>query len=237
MVVADPAAELLRLVTEPGDPPPAVADPAAGAAARLLRRRFGLALPPPFAALGDDGDDGGPLRVATAADGPAIAAIKWRAFGASYRGGILADDFLDQRGVVPPPSFWIGRAMVPPSPQHRLLAWGRPGTVLGYADLGPVHPEDADPAHPDAGEVYELYVDPTAQGHGGGRRLLEAAVAWFAGRGLDRVELSTIATNRRARAFYEAAGWQPTGAERHVDVGVVAFDEVRYARSTGVAPP
>ena len=228
MVVADPGAELLRLVTAAGDPPPSVATDAERRAAHLLRHRFGLALPPPF--VGPPGAEE-PIRVATAHDGAAIAAIKWRAFGANYRGGVLADDFLDQRDIVPPASFWVGRAMVPPTRLHRLLVWGRPGTVLGYLDAGPVHPDDADPEAPHAGEVYELYVDPTAQRHGGGARLLEVAERWFADAGLVRAELSTIATNPAAHAFYRAHGWEPTGRVVHVDLGVVVFDEVRFARS------
>ncbi len=232
MVVADPASELLRLVTAPGDPPTDRAEPAALRAAELLRRRFGLALPPPFVALVGDG---GPVRAATAADGPAIAAVKWRTFGRSYRGGVMSDDFLDRRGVVPPASFWIGRAMVPPTRRHRLWVWGPPGVVLGYCDAGPVHPDDADPAHPDAGEVYELYIDPSAQGRGGGARLLATAIEWFEHLGLARAELSTLATNPRAQAFYEASGWERTGAVHHVDLGIVAFDEVRYARAIGAA--
>ena len=227
MVVADPAAELLRLVTDAGDPAPSHATAADVRAAELVRRRFGLALPPPF--VGEPADDE-PIRVATAHDGAAIAAIKWRAFGTSYRGGVLDDAFLDQRDVVPPASFWVGRAMLPPTPDHRLLVWGRPGRAFGYADLGPVHDEDLEPGTSPAGEVYELYVDPTVQGRGGGARLLDAAVGWFGARGLGRAELSTIATNPRAQGFYRAAGWEPTGRVHHVDLGSVAFDEVRFAR-------
>ncbi|QXC63202.1 GNAT family N-acetyltransferase [Aquihabitans sp. G128] len=225
MVIGDPAAELLALVQAPGDPAPDTATPAEQRAAALVRRRFGLALPPPFA--GRPGDE--PVRVAAAVDGAAIAAVKWRTFGTSYRGGVLPDAFLDRREVVPPASFWTGRAMVPPSRLHRLLVWGRPGTVFGYADLGPVHPDDREPGAADAGEVYELYVDPSAQGAGGGSRLLDAAEAWFADRGLARVELTTLATNLRAQAFYAARGWAPTGRVTHVDLGTVAFDEVRFA--------
>lgn len=234
MVIADPAAELLALVTAPGDPPPARAEPAAQRSADLLRRRFGLALPPPFAGAPAAAE---PIRVATGLDGPAIAAVKWRAFGASYRGGVLADDFLDRREVVPPASFWVGRAMVPPSRRHRLLVLGRPGAVFGYLDAGPVHPEDADPAHRDAGEVYELYVDPLAQGGGGGGRLLREAERWFAALGVSRVELSTLATNPAAQGFYEHLGWERTGRVTPVDLGVVAFDEVRYARTVAPEPP
>lgn len=237
MVVADPLAELLRLVTGPGDPPASVADPGSQREAELLRRRFGLALPPPFVTVPAKGDALPLVRTAVAADGGAIAAIKWRAFGVNYRGGVLDDAFLDTRGVVPDASFWTGRAMLAPTRQHRLLAWGRPGTVLGYADIGPVHPEDADPDRPEVGEVYELYVDPQAQGRGGGGALLEAAEGWFVDAGFASAELNTLATNPAAQAFYRSHGWEPTGRVRHVDLASVAFDEVRFGRRLGPTPP
>lgn len=227
MVIADPGADLLRLVREVGEPPKG-ATAAQQREAALLRRRFGLALPPPFlAAVNVEA----PVRVATAQDGPAIAAVKWRAFGASYRGGVLPDAFLDARGVVPPVSFWVGRAMVPPSRRHRLLVWGRPGTVAGYIDVGPVHLEDADPGEPESGEVYELYVDPLAQGSGGGSVLLAAAEDWLRSVGYQRAELSVLDSNARAKAFYVASGWTPSGRLIPVDLGVVAFTEARFART------
>jgi ribosomal protein S18 acetylase RimI-like enzyme len=234
VVLADPSAELLALVTAGGDPPALVADAAGQRRAELIRRRFGLALPPPFAAPTTEGE---PVRVASATDAAAIAAVKWRAFGANYRGGVLSDAFLDRREIVPPVNFWMGRALVPPSRQHRLLVWGRPGTVLGYLDAGPVHPDDADPGQPDAGEVYELYVDPAVQRQGGGLRLLREAEAWFTTLGIERAELSTLATNPAAQAFYRRVGWEPTGRTIHVDLGVVAFDEVRFARRLGAGGP
>ena len=226
MVIAEPSAELLALVTAGGDPAPSVAADDVVRRAMLLRRRFGLSLPLPF--VGPPGADE-PVRVAVAVDGPAVAAVKWRVFGTNYR-GILDDGFLDDRDVVPPPSFWVGRAMLPPSRNHRLFVWGRPGVVYGYADCGPVHPEDADPERPAAGEVYELYVDPVAQGHGGGRRLLAAAEAWFAERSFPAMELSVLAGNEAAQAFYRTAGWGPTGAVKAVDLGVVAFEERRLSK-------
>ena len=108
--------------------------------------------------------------------------------------------------------------------------WGRPGTVFGYLDAGPVHPDDADPSQPESGEVYELYVDPTAQGRGGGGRLLAAGEEWLRSVGFDRAELSTLVTNPAAQAFYVARGWEPTGRIIPMDLGVVAFEEMRFAR-------
>lgn len=245
MVVADPAADLLGLVRSYGDPAPCVAAGDRLARAKLIRRRFGLALPPPFlpvpAAAGGAGHGERtppadrveePIRVATAHDGPAIAAIKWRAFGTSYR-GILDDGFLDARDIVPPATFWTGRAMVPPSRRHRLFVWGRPGSVLGYLDCGPAQRDDDAEPSTRTGEVYELYVDPCRQGDGGGRRLLEAAEAWLAEVGFDRLELSALERNTAAHAFYRRQGWIDTGERIEVDLGIVAFVEARFARDAG----
>ena len=235
MVIADPTAELMHLIRSQADPAPATASKVATAQARLIRRRFGLALPIPFAA--PPGDDE-PVRVATAMDGPAVAAVKWRVFGTNYRGGVLPDTFLDSRDVVPPASFWVGRAMVPPSRRHRLLVWGRPGTVFGYVDCGPAHPDDVTvdrrvgaSGDLEVGEVWELYVDPSAQGRGGGARLLSAASAWLDQVGLTDQELSVLRTKTAAQGFYARQGWEPTGEIRPVDLGVVAFEELRLRRA------
>lgn len=238
MVIADPAAELVRLITAAGDPPPVEASAADGRAAQLLRRRFGLALPPPFAGLPGDAD---PIRSASAVDGPAIACIKFRSFGATYR-GLLDDAFLDGRGVAPPASFWVGRAMVPPSRRHALLVWGRPGSVFGYVDAGPAHPDDLPDADVDAdegappdpsgvGEVYELYLDPVARRRGGGARLLASAEERLAAAGFTDAQLWVLSGNDPARSFYLRQGWVDTGFVRHEDLGVVAFDEVRFVKS------
>lgn len=226
MVIADPSAELLGLIRAAGDPAPSDPQPTDLRSARLLRRRFGLSLPPPF--IGRPGD-AEPVRPAVAADGAAIAAVKWRTFGTSYR-GLLPDGFLDSRGVAPAAGYWAGRAMVPPSRRHSLWVWGRPGTVFGYLDAGPVMRERARGAHDEIGEVFELYVDPSVQGSGGGRALLHTALEHFAAVGFSRAELSTLTTNESAQRFYERDGWTATGAVTTVDLGVVSFDETRYAR-------
>lgn len=243
MVIADPAAELSALVEGLGDPAPNEAPRHVRDRALLIRRRFGLALPPPFVGAPSAEE---PVRVATAFDGAAIAAVKYRTMGTSYRGGILSDRFLDQRGFVPPVAYWVGRAMVPPSRRHRLLVWGRPGTVFGYVECGPAHPDDLEPrtaedttaedatagdAIESVGEIWELYVDPSAQGAGGGGALISAAEEWLDDAGFDQMELSVLATNSAAQGFYRSHGWEWTGRRIPVDLGSVSFEELRFRRA------
>lgn len=80
---------------------------------------------------------------------------------------------------------------------------------------------------PGIAELCELYVDPFFQQTGVGRALM----AFFleeAARQARTVRLWVIRDNARARAFYEAFGFAPTGEERLVEgTGVV---EIRYRR-------
>lgn len=57
------------------------------------------------------------------------------------------------------------------------------------------------------GWFYYLAVDPAWQGHGYGRRMVEAAEAWLAGAGMPKVQLLVRETNQRVLAFYEALGY------------------------------
>lgn len=52
-----------------------------------------------------------------------------------------------------------------------------------------------------------LAVDKAAEGKGVGSALLEACEQWARGRGSDRLTLSALVTNARARALYERKGF------------------------------
>jgi GNAT superfamily N-acetyltransferase len=56
------------------------------------------------------------------------------------------------------------------------------------------------------GSVFALFVDPSHQGHGYGRRLHDTVVEWLWSRGLDRIWLNTQ-PGTRAQLFYEKLGW------------------------------
>ena len=63
----------------------------------------------------------------------------------------------------------------------------------------------------DLRNIWALFVDPSHEGNGHGRRLHDAMVSWMWSQGLERLWLTTDA-NTRAHSFYEAAGWHMTGA-------------------------
>jgi nicotinamide riboside kinase/GNAT superfamily N-acetyltransferase len=61
------------------------------------------------------------------------------------------------------------------------------------------------------GNIWALFLDPQHEGHGHGRRLLDALVAWFWARDVDTLWLTT-SPRTRAERFYRAAGWQQVAA-------------------------
>src|SRR5207244_7698798 len=101
----------------------------------------------------------------------------------------------------------------------------RDGRVLGFAHTGPSRDEDA---ATDVGEVYAIYVDPVEEGTGLGRALFGHAVAELARQRYQAATLWVLAGNRRARRFYEAAGWRPDGATRVEPREDYDLHEVRY---------
>lgn len=217
-MIQDPSDELLAAVRRAGDDP----SPPDRAAVELVRRRFGLSLPLPFARLPVDGEEV-PVRAAVATDGPAIAATKWRSWRLAYE-GILPASFLADLAVYPPAGYWTGRAAVLPSRRHALFVAGARGTVVGLVSLEP-------------DQVKVLYVDPLVQRRGLGRALLGAALDHARATGATELHLWVAERNAPARAFYEASGWEADGErQRFVLEPGVEMDEVRY-RYTGRLSP
>jgi dTDP-4-amino-4,6-dideoxy-D-galactose acyltransferase len=58
-----------------------------------------------------------------------------------------------------------------------------------------------------------LGVGPAAQGRGIGGRLIRAALAWFAGEGIERVSVVTQGRNVRAQRAYQREGFQTSAVE------------------------
>ena len=216
----------------PDDGDPTTVDGADLAGLRLARRRFGIALPPPFVDAPRD-PAALPIRPGGAGDGAAIAALQRRSWRVSYR-GLISDRFLDDLDLSYLGAYWCGRAAVSPGPRHRLLVAGRPGEVHGVVDTGPGR--EADLSVDDGwGEVRSLYLDPTVVGRGLGSVLLAAAEGLLRDAGFTAAVLWVVDGNAPARRFYERLGWVADGATKRTPVDDEVLDEVRYRRHL-VAP-
>ena len=138
------------------------------------------------------------LRLATAADVPALFAIR-----TSVRENLLDREQLAARGVTPASvSATLTRA--------EACTW----VIEAAGEVAAFCMADAR-----AGTVFALFVDPAAEGRGYGRALLREAEAWLFDAGWDTVWLQTGADPRlRAHGFYRAAGWVLVGPADHGDV-------------------
>lgn len=110
------------------------------------------------------------------------------------------------------------------------------GHLWAYATAGPSRGDGAEPGF--AGEVYELYVHPQAQGMGMGAALLDRAWRTLEAEGLFWGELWVLRDNHGARTFYEDQGLrQDRGRARRTEVGGVMMPCVCYARPLNAVSP
>lgn len=82
------------------------------------------------------------------------------------------------------------------------------GEVIGFVGVHAFPAFHRDGLH---GYITALVVDEKRRGSGAGRALMQAAEAWFAERGVKRVNLTTALHREDAHAFYERLGYTFTG--------------------------
>lgn len=96
-------------------------------------------------------------------------------------------------------------------PSQRTWVLEEPGGALvGYAVAG-----EADLPHPQvterAGQLHRLYLRPSAQGAGLGRKLMDTALAFLSEQQRTPLFISVWEHNERALAFYRRYGFEPVG--------------------------
>ena len=189
------------------------------------------------------------IRASSAADAAQIAAVQREGWFAAYE-GIIPAEIIDR--VTAPDHGARVRQTFRTRPWQRMLvavAAGRedateareppaPG-IVGYASYGPEtdvlsapwpHPLTTHGEDGSVAELYALYVRPAWWSTGTGRALMERVLARAAGVGYLSITLWVLRDNRRARRFYEQAGFAPDGATNVLHrLGEVT--ELRYRRS------
>ncbi|WP_132805635.1 GNAT family N-acetyltransferase [Tepidamorphus gemmatus] len=138
------------------------------------------------------------VRPARPADALGLSEVHDEAWTTAYRGiipAVMLERMMARRG----PDYW-----------HRVASRRGAGTlvlqfdgkVAGYATLGPNRVRRL----PYGGEIYELYLGPSYQGVGLGRRLFREARRVLSVNGLQGLVVWALEENAQARAFYTRLG-------------------------------
>lgn len=94
-----------------------------------------------------------------------------------------------------------------------VLVYEEDGRILGYSQIGRANFPEV--SHEPGDQLLDrLYVDPTAQGRGIGRRLLEASLAHPRLAGAARVYIQVWSENQRALHLYSSQGFKVVGTTR-----------------------
>jgi GNAT superfamily N-acetyltransferase len=181
------------------------------------------------------------IRAGSPADAAQVAAVQREGWFGAYE-GIIPGEIIDR--VTAPDDGARVRQSFRTRPWQRMIvaiADGEDAGIVGYASFGPEtdvlstpwpHPLSADGDDGRVAELYALYVRPAWWSTGTGRALMERVLARSAGAGYSSVTLWVLRDNRRARRFYERAGFTPDGAT-NVLTRLGDVIELRYRRTLG----
>jgi ribosomal protein S18 acetylase RimI-like enzyme len=164
------------------------------------------------------------LRDATVEDARAIAEVHVAAWRSAYR-ELLPDAVLEALSVEEREAMWR-EGLADPRPGWGCIVAEERDSIVGFVGYGP--PEDREETGP-VGEVYAIYLDPSAMGTGVGRELFAAATRRLRDQGYPRAFLWVLETNERARRFYERAGWTWDGTTSAHRFDRAELPIVRYA--------
>jgi ribosomal protein S18 acetylase RimI-like enzyme len=156
------------------------------------------------------------------AEGIAIAHVS--AWQTAYR-GIVSDTFLDAMSVTDRSARW--RALLGDS-ECTIIVYKVEDQVLGFISFGK-HREPQ--ASPEEGEVWTMYVHPTAWRTGVGRTLIAEALSALEHRGCTSTWVWVLAANAQAIAFYSACGFKLQAvSKRYFQLGDQRLEEVALVR-------
>ncbi|GIF50051.1 L-amino acid N-acyltransferase YncA [Asanoa ferruginea] len=172
-----------------------------------------------------------PQRLEDAAE---VAGVHVRAWQAGYA-GIIPKDVLD---ALDPEAFAARRRQWQGAKEFETLVAVDGPAIVGFTTVGRYrNQQNRDDLDPEIGEVLAIYQEPQRLGTGLGRTLMAAGLAELHNRGFRTVRLWVLEDNKRARRFYEKAGFEPDGERNTYDVTsggeTLRLPELRYTRSGG----
>jgi GNAT superfamily N-acetyltransferase len=178
-----------------------------------------------------------PARPADAAEIARIQLATWRtAYRRLFPPHVLAglDEAYLARG-------WAEAIEAPPTPRHRVLVAVEQGEssaeTIGFAAAGPADEQALAPSEPPLPEDYaavtDLLVEPRWGRRGHGSRLLAAAVDLWREDGFTHAVAWAYEQDKVMQKFLSAAGWEPDGAGRALDVDDMLVPQLRLHVALG----
>jgi ribosomal protein S18 acetylase RimI-like enzyme len=155
------------------------------------------------------------VRRAAVEDAVAIAQVSVASWRAAYD-GIMPAAILAALSVEELAQSWRQRLGDAANPAVTFVA-EQAGHIVGFASVGPARDDDLEEG---VGELWAIYVDPTAWGTGAGDALWREALAALRALGLRTMVLWVLRDNHRARSFYQRRGFVLDGAEKTPAEGV-----------------
>jgi len=176
------------------------------------------------------------VRIAWAADAPAIAGCQVRAWRELYASVLPANvlEDLDDEAIA---AAWTVALDKPGDARNRVLVALERATVRGFAVTAPAADPDADPVAD--GEIVEFSIDPAHRRAGHGSRLLQACADTMRADRFTRAVWWLPTTGDALREFVTGTGWSADGAHRELDLhgdGRVRLKQVRL-HSALTEPP
>jgi ribosomal protein S18 acetylase RimI-like enzyme len=163
------------------------------------------------------------IRPAEPADARAIAEVHVDSWRWAYA-GVLPQELLDALSVDARARLWT-RAI--PDPAVSVVVAAEVDRIVGFASTGATRDVDAPGG---TGELFAIYLDAGVAGTGVGAALLQRAERDLRDAGYERATLWVLASNDRARRFYERHGWAWDGTTSRHDFECANRPIVRYAR-------
>lgn len=133
---------------------------------------------------------------------------------------ILPDDFL----AAIPENAWEKRFNR--DGRYNLIFIDDDGKIRGVVSYG--NPRDTEMR--DYGELMALYVEPNFQRHNVGKTLLNAAENELKKMGYSKFYLWCLASNEKAKGFYEHFGWHNTTKEKLIEIAGKEYKCLLYQK-------
>jgi GNAT superfamily N-acetyltransferase len=168
------------------------------------------------------------IRPALVLDAPAMASVHVDSWRAAYL-GLVPAVVLNGLSVATRTASWTRTLADGEARGSRAWVAVLDGRIVGFVSAGPTR--DADDHRGQVGEIYAIYLAPTAWGRGLGGELLRVAEDDLSERGYRTATIWVLAGNTRARRFYAQCGYDADGGAQNETVGPAVLPSVRYRRS------